>query len=223
MALGERIRERLAEIHESQASLARSVGVSPQAISKLVNGETVDTSKLYQIARFLDTTPEYLLGETDLVENTYMSDTRLPLRSAPLARDPDLVELEEIDLRYGMGGTYLDSPVNVERRQFSRAWLRNFTHTAPEHLFWAVGDGDSMEPVIRSGEIVLIDASQTTARMAGGIWAVTLGEFGMIKRLHSPAKGRLQLLSENRNIPPIDVADDELHLVGRVVAVVRRL
>jgi len=137
--------------------------------------------------------------------------------------DGDTVQLDQIDLRYGMGGSFADSPVAVERRPFSRGWLRSITATAPRHLFWAIGDGDSMEPTIRSGEVILIDRSQDTPRMDDGIWAVTHGEIGMIKRLRHRPDGAVELHSDNHLVRPQTAVDGELHVIGRVIAVVRKL
>lgn len=145
-------------------------------------------------------------------------------RGSVTPADPDVVEIDEIDMRYGLGATFVDVPIETQKRVFSRSWLRHFTASAPEHLFWTAGEGDSMEPTIRSGEIVLIDAAQKVPRLSGGIWALTIGELGMIKRYHVPGRGRVQLLSDNGREPPIEpVDDDELQIVGRVVAVVRKL
>lgn len=140
-----------------------------------------------------------------------------------VVEDEDLVEVTEIDLKYGLGATYLDNAVSAEKRRFSKEWLRNFTNAPPTSLFWATGDGDSMEPTIRSGEVILIDSSQRTPRMSEGIWAVAVGDFGMVKRIHYAGSERLELLSDNALIPPITVGEGELHVIGRVVAVVRRL
>jgi len=137
--------------------------------------------------------------------------------------DPDLVEIDHVDLRFGMGATYLDGPVETEKRVFSRSWLRNFTRAAPEQLFWTLGDGDSMEPTIRSGEVILIDRSQDTLRSADGIWAVTVGDIVQVKRLRPRASGAVEILSDNPAVPPDLAVDGELHVIGRVVAVVRRL
>lgn len=145
-------------------------------------------------------------------------------RGAIVPADPDMVEVDQIDLRYGLGATYVDVPVEAQKRVFSRSWLRNFTTSPPEHLFWTAGEGDSMDPTIRSGEVVLIDTAQSIPRMSGGIWALTIGEMGMIKRLHVPGRNRIQLLSDNGKEPPYDpVDDDEMKIIGRVVAVVRKL
>jgi transcriptional regulator with XRE-family HTH domain len=159
----------------------------------------------------------------DQVTKNSASDKRLAFKGAPLERDPDLVELDQVDLRYGMGGSYLDGPDVASKRAFSRALLRHLTPVPPENLFWALGDGDSMEPTIRSGDLILIDRSQQAPRMGDGIWAVAWGDIGMIKRLRPLPDGSVEIHSDNPLIPPAKAVDGELHVIGRVVAVVRRL
>lgn len=166
--------------------------------------------------------PNRLQHPEQLKKNT-TADPRLPFRHAPAESDPDLVELDQVDLRYGMGGSYLDGPDVASKRAFSRALLRHLTPAPPENLFWALGDGDSMEPTIRSGELILIDRSQQTPRMGDGIWAVAWGDIGMIKRLRPLPDGSVEIHSDNPLIPPARAVDGELHVIGRVVAVVRRL
>lgn len=135
----------------------------------------------------------------------------------------DAVEIAEIDLRYGLGATYLDSDVAVETRSFSRAWLRNFTLSPPEELFWARGQGDSMERTIQDNDILLIDRRQNTLLTSDLIWAFAFGQVGMIKRLRPMPDGSVKILSDNAAVPPETAVDGELHIVGRVVAIVKRV
>lgn len=209
--------------------LVRYVGITPAAVAKRA-GVAVST-----VNRPFNGSAQNRLGRSvlDKLQQAFpdfpgwtsnrLSDRQLAFRHKETAPDPDLVEIAQVDIRYGLGGSFLDISEFAEPRTFSRAWLRNFTNTSPEHLFWAIGDGDSMEPTIRSGEIILIDRSQQTPRMAEGIWAVAIGDIGMIKRLHFPGQGRIELLSDNGLVPPIVPGEDELQIIGRVVAVVRKL
>lgn len=178
---------------------------------------------LLEIARALGTTAEYLTGETDDPGSSSLADSRLSWGAAPAMHDPDTVEISQIDLRYGLGGTFVDGPVADHKRQFSRAWLRQFSHAAPEYLVWALGDGDSMEPTIRDGEVMLIDRSRDTLNMRDSIWACAVGNVGMVKRLRPLPDGTVLIMSDNKSVPDDTAVHDELHLVGRVVAVVRRL
>ena len=220
MINSERLIDLLMERKLSQSELARRIGLTQSAISNIIKRGS-GSSHIHKIARELGTTPEYLLGETDDPAASVVTDRQFGYRGEPV--DSDLVEIEQIDLRYGMGGTYADNPVEVERRQFSREWLRSFTRASPAALTWALGDGDSMEPTIRSGEVILIDRSQDTPRMGDGIWACALGDIGMIKRLRYLPGGTVELHSDNPLVRPQIAADGELHVVGRVIAVVRRL
>lgn len=222
MSMGPRIKERLAAVGRSQADLARAIGVSPQAISKLVQGGTAETPKLYQIARFLQTTPEYLSGESDDPDLTsiVVRKTTSP-KPAPAN---DNVDVQEIDLAYGMGGTFLDdAPPPSNTMSFPREWLRNFTKASPAQLFFARGHGDSMMPTIADADIVLIDRSQDTLRLRDQIWAVAVGGVGMIKRIRPLADGSVAILSDNPLVPEDRAVDGELHVIGRVVAIVRRV
>jgi len=208
----------------NQSQLAERVGMKQPSIGRLISGETKTTRALDLIAAVLDTSPAYLKGETDDPDRGGgLADRRLPFQQAPTEPDPDVVELSEIDLRWGLGGTYIDSPAEVRTRRFSREWLRNFTHAPPEQLVWTVGTGDSMEPTIRSGEVILIDRSQQTPRFGDEIWACSYGDIGMIKRLRPMPDGTVQIHSDNQVVRPEVAADGELHVYGRVVAVVRKL
>ncbi|WCT78640.1 helix-turn-helix domain-containing protein [Novosphingobium humi] len=49
----------------TQKALADAIGISPQAVSRIVNGETSDPRKLPLIAKTVGASPEFLLGEVD--------------------------------------------------------------------------------------------------------------------------------------------------------------
>ena len=49
----------------SQSELARRVGMSQQAVHKLIRGTSRSTANLHRFARELGTTTAYLAGETD--------------------------------------------------------------------------------------------------------------------------------------------------------------
>lgn len=221
--IGDRLAWLIDDRRTTQSAVAKLVGVSQPSIGRLISGETRETGKLLELARALKTSPEYLIGETDDPGTSSVSEHRLAYRHAPAERDPDLIEVPQIDLRYGLGGTYIDGPVEEEKRTFSRKLLRQLTNAAPENLFWALGDGDSMEPTIRSGELILIDRSQVTPRSGDGIWAFAWGDIGMVKRLRPLPDGTVEIHSDNPLVRPATASDSEIHVVGRVAAVVRRL
>ena len=219
MTLGDRIAERMAALGVSQSELARRIGVSQPAIGKLVNGQSTNSRYLHLIARELGTTPQYLTGETD-----DPNEGALPLPTPDLISEQlGLVEIKEIDLSYGMGACYNDSPVTAKIRHLPASWLRIYTSSDPEKLFFARAIGDSMVPTLYDGDMVLIDTADLTIRFSDQIWAIAYGHTGMIKRLRPMPDGSVKILSDNDRVPPEIAYDGEMHVVGRVAAVIRKL
>lgn len=228
--IADRIKWLIKERGTTQSAVADAIGLKQPSVGRLVSGETKNTGKLHELARALRTTPEFLVGETDDPEPPNATgDRRLAYDPGPApmpagrADRPDQVEVAEIDLRYGMGATYLEDNPEATPRTFSRAWLRNFTDSPPDELFWARGQGNSMEPEIREGDIVLIDRRQQTPVMADLIWAFAYGDTGMIKWLRPMPDGSIKIMSSNQSVRDQVAVDGELNIIGRVVAVVKKL
>jgi phage repressor protein C with HTH and peptisase S24 domain len=157
-----------------------------------------------------------------------LSDAHLPYRpQEPVpafgAPQSDLVPVREIDLSYGMGATYLDVPVTEEVHHFPRAWLRRYTRSAPDKLFFAQGIGDSMEPTLHDSDLLLIDTAQRQLTSADRIWVLTYADCGMIKRLRPVPGGGVEVWSDKKEISPFTAYDGEIEIIGRVVAVQRKL
>lgn len=220
MTVGERIEQRLTRLSMSQAELARRVGVSQPTINALVNGNNSGSKHLHRIAAELETSPAWLVGETD-------DDS--PVAVAPSAIEAltdklDLEILPELELGYSMGGGSVFS--DYEQRgivPFSRNWLRSIMRGAFADLFVARGEGDSMQPTLLDGDLVLIDTAQKDIRQQDRIWAVSYGELGMIKRVRRMPDGSYRLLSDNPAVPPVECSDGEMHVVGRVIWIGRRI
>lgn len=222
MGLADRLQERLEARGISQNELARRVGVSQPTIWKILAGRTQATAHLRKIARVLETSEEYLLGESNAPG---VAVTERP--QSDECADPDLVEIDMIDLSYGMGGgTFLDSDhVEVEKVSFSRSWIRQFTSSPPQFLASTRGIGDSMMPTIHDRDVVIIDKSQKRIDMSLGdkIWAIVYGGVGMIKRLRPQPDGTVKISSDNQLIRDELATDGDLFIVGRVIAKVSTL
>jgi phage repressor protein C with HTH and peptisase S24 domain len=198
--------------------LARRVGVSQASIWKLIHEPAQGSKFLHKIAAAVETNAAYLMGETDDPEpGAVMSleDTR----NEP---DDDLVEIDSIDLAYGMGGTFLDTDyISVEKVKMSHKWLRQFTNSPPSMLCSTRGMGDSMMPTIHDQDVVIIDRSQTVPEMGDKIWAIVYSGWGMIKRLRAQPDGTIRISSDNQLVRDDFAAQGDMYIVGRVIAVVK--
>ena len=144
------------------------------------------------------------------------------LSNAAAADLLDLVSVASVDMAYGMGATFADDHVEVEVLHFPRTWIESLTSTAPQDLAWARGRGNSMSPTIEDNDLVLIDRSDRAVRDQDAIWAFTIGDIAMMKRLRVRGED-VTILSDNKNVPPDRAHPEEINIVGRVSHIVRRL
>lgn len=209
----------------NQSQLADAIGMRQPSIGRLLSGDTRQTKSILELARALNTTPEYLTGDSDEPEpNQGAADRRLAFRHADPARSTDLIELPEYDVSYGLGATYIhDVPVTERRHSFSREWIRQFTKSPFDKLFWARGIGHSMAPLLLDSDTVLIDTEQRTPRVDGKIWAIDMHGMGSIKALRAGPNGSMQIISISPDWPNEVAHDGEMQVVGRVVAVMRAM
>ena len=221
MTLGDRIKERLAALDISQAELARRVKISQPTINALVKGNNTGSKHLHTIAAELETSPAWLVGETD------DPSPIAPRTSAveALADELDLAILPEYEIGYSMGGgaSLAEQYEQTGIVPFSRSWLRSLMGGTIHDLFVARGDGDSMEPTLKDGDIILIDTSQQMIRKQDRIWAVLYGDLGMIKRVRRTPAGSYLLLSDNPTVPPVECHDGEMQVIGRVCWIGRNI
>jgi phage repressor protein C with HTH and peptisase S24 domain len=221
VTLGQRITDRLGKLKLSQAELARRVGISQPTINALIHGNNTTSKHLHRIAAELETSPAWLAGETD--DDAPVSVALSAIEA--LTEKLDLAIVPELEIGYSMGGgaTIFEQYEQKGVVPFQRAWLRSMMRGTIAELFVARGEGDSMQPTILDGDIVLIDTAQKDIRQQDRIWAVSYGDLGVIKRVRRTPKGTYQLMSDNAAVSTVECADDEMHVVGRVIWIGRRI
>jgi phage repressor protein C with HTH and peptisase S24 domain len=79
-----------------------------------------------------------------------------------------------------------------------------------------------MMPTISDHDIVVVDRTEQRPQFGDKIWAIIFGGVAMIKRLRPMPDGSVTLSSDNQLVRDVRAVGDELHIVGRVVAIVRR-
>lgn len=220
-----KIKARRIEIGLTQVELAKKVGVSQPFIKKIESGETSSSTYIYKLAQALETSVEYITDETDDSSSiiNQINEAANSINEIVKKNRLDLVEITELDLSLGMGGlAFMDHEIETRTISLSRTWIANFTTSRPEKLYFVRGMGDSMNPTIQDGDICLIDTSQTAPNMSDKIWAITFYGGGQIKRLRHIKDG-YKIMSDNPNISDEIAMDGEMTVIGRVVAVMRKL
>jgi SOS-response transcriptional repressor LexA len=80
--------------------------------------------------------------------------------------------------------------------------------------------GDSMEPLLRDGDLVAVDRSRREVR-DGGVYVLRIGEELFIKRMRREAEG-WACVSLNPAYAVIRALPDEIHVIGEAVAVMQK-
>jgi phage repressor protein C with HTH and peptisase S24 domain len=195
----------------SQSELADLLGVHRSAITQAKKKDTVPKAWVLAVSRRAGVDPDWL--EFGRVAR---------LRDAAAA-DSEYAGIPKVRARLSAGGGSFETDGEVEGvYPFRRDWLRRKGNSANMVLMDVVGN--SMEPEIRHGDMVLIDQGQT-AVVAYGVYAVGVEDTVLVKRVEK-RPGTLVLLSDNRDYAPIVLAGDELdslRVIGRVLWVGREL
>ncbi|MDE2302006.1 MAG: transcriptional regulator [Sphingomonadales bacterium] len=111
-------------------------------------------------------------------------------------------------------GTLAEGEASFDSFRFSTRWLRRHG-LDPAQLSAILVTGDSMEPLLRDGDEILVDRSPRP--LGNGIYVIRVGEALMVKRLDVAQPGRIGLISDNAVYPPLWLAPEEVAVTGRVV------
>jgi phage repressor protein C with HTH and peptisase S24 domain len=133
------------------------------------------------------------------------------------AEAEEMVYLPVLDVAAAAGaGATNDRATVIRRIPFSARTLRRLGVPAGRaHAIRA--RGDSMEPTIADGGIVLVDSSQTRLSQ-DGVYALVVDDQARLKRVAPHVDGSVSLISDNPGYPPERVAKADLErikVVGR--------
>ena len=198
----------------SLAALSRLIGRNDAYLQQFVTRGSprhLDEADEKKIAEFLGSAPA--LFETRRWDES-KSASSPPFAAAPVRRDDDWIDVPRFPLDASAGpGAFGAQEISYDAIRFSPRWMREMGLEGADLSAIRV-EGDSMEPVLRSGDEILVDRSK---RSAEGIHVVRVGEALHVKQVQLAGPGRVKLVSANEDYAPIDLALDEVEIIGRVV------
>lgn len=138
--------------------------------------------------------------------------------------EPEFVVVPRIEVRLGAGGEA--EVYDVEEKEnyaFRRDWL--LSRGNPKHMRLMTVVGDSMEPTLSEGDLVLVDLSKTDPR--DGIYALRIHTGLVVKRVQRMGKSRIRVISDNPKYPPqefdLESEGNDLAVIGKVIWLGRSL
>lgn len=221
------LRENELPEHGQGTWLAKKMGVTPKATNKWINGESMpDQRKWSKLADVLNKSRAYfyegmeigagLVSAVNETNATYGEPTNDQPVEYP-SQHAKIAFYVNSALSAGPGHTAHDENT-IEEIAFRRDWLTKKGFS--ENKLVAVPcSGDSMEPTIRNGELVLINTDDSILR-DNKIYAINFGEEALLKRVYRHYDGGYILRSDNnieadRKVPAEEV--ELLRVIGRAV------
>lgn len=195
----------------SLAELSRVIGRNPAYLQQYVTRASprhLDGADLRKIAEYLGASPRVI--ETRRLDD--MPPDSPPGRRAVSAED--WVDVPRLALGASAGpGAFSAEEIPFDAYRFTRRWLREMGLDGADLTAIRV-EGDSMEPMLRSGDEIFVDRNK---RGGEGIFVVRVGEALHVKQVHLGTGSTVRMVSLNDAYPPVELPRDEVTVIGRVV------
>ncbi|MFC3206829.1 LexA family transcriptional regulator [Aquamicrobium soli] len=238
--LREWVRKHLAESGRTQAELAAAWGYdSPDRVNKFLAGtRKMGIDELFATVRFIGAVPPawftgapreltYVPVEEE-VENERAALTRERRYGTPRG------EIPQIDGTIGLGNRSDVATVNIDignGHAISGApvlgnWaipaevLQRRVRTTTSHLHFIECEGNSMYPLIKDGDVVLIDQTKRSPNMPGifALWEDGGQTIKQVEVVRDSEPRRLRLIPANKEYSTYEVLADDVVIIGRYVA-----
>lgn len=204
MDIGERIKKRRKELGLSAEQVADKLGVSPATIYRYESNDIVNMriDKLEPIADILNTSPAYLMGWEEDINDLLQFDNIFP------------IETKKFPL---LGEIACGEPIFAEEDRES--YVETGTNIKADFCLKCKGDS-MVNARIHDGDIVFIRKQSIVEN--GEIAAVIIDNEATLKRVYYyPEKSKLCLNAENPKYSPLVYVGDELNnirILGKAIA-----
>ena len=203
----------------SADKLAKAAGVSPSALRKWLRGEAEPSrERLITFADAAGVEIAWLVrGEGDQPNLRDISNRRHEGGDRPPTDEFLLLPHKPKAAAAGSGRPAPEYP--AEFIAFRHDWIRTVFDLDPEQVTLISAVGDSMEPGIRDGDLLLVDTRQN-AFTEFGIYVFEARGERLVKRVQRKFDGTLYVISDNTVYQPEVISSElaaEIKVVGKVI------
>lgn len=210
--VGTRIEE-LAKRVGGKRALAKLSGVEERTLYRYAGGTVPPLDAVVRLADAAGVDPGWLA--------TGKRSPPMPVVSSSLDEFV-LVPRYTVEVSAGHGAA-AESEAVADRLAFRKDWVNRELGVSPSALAIVTARGDSMEPTLREGAILLLDTSRKQLG-PDGIYVLRRDHHLLAKRLQrSTDPERVWMRSDNPAYDDLELALAELDILGRVIWVGSRL
>ncbi|MYM89695.1 helix-turn-helix domain-containing protein [Rugamonas sp. FT82W] len=207
----------------TQSALARASGVPQPTINRILKGvgkKGPETQTLAQLAATCNVTFEWLHEGREPRARTGGAEREYRRVVVADAGDPDFYEIRKVQLQLSAGMTGFQTVPEIydgSKLSVSKNWADRHGYI-PERLIAIAVKGESMEPNLYAGDLVIINTADT-AMEDGVVFAVNYEGQAVVKRL-TRDRGDWWLTSDNQDQQRHrrkSCREGECIIIGRVV------
>lgn len=202
----------------TQKYLAQQLDISLPTMNHYETGKrTPNSDLLAKLAKLVDCDAGWLLtGEGNPQKITDLSE---PSLSGSDMEGFVLVPKYNVEASAG-GGSIIHSEQIVDHLAFKADWIHKELGAHPKNLLLVHSIGDSMEPTIRSGDLLLVDRNKSKLK-GEGIYLINLDDGLMVKRIEFLLGGSVVIRGDNTAVSREQVLPEsdmkKLNILGRIV------
>ncbi|WP_321448450.1 helix-turn-helix transcriptional regulator [uncultured Cohaesibacter sp.] len=207
------LKERLKQLvgQESVLSFAQKCEIGESSMRKYLDGRVPGLDKAAQIAKACNVSLQWLATG----EGAMRPEEQVAQKSDEYIGIPRY----DASLSAGNGFWNIDTAHELDHIPFTAEFLRRrLGRSNPDDLIILTANGDSMEPLIGDGDLVMVD--QKKNELTDGVFAFVLNGMARVKRLNQTLAGDLEVMSENPLYRTEVFRKDDLinfQLIGKVV------
>jgi phage repressor protein C with HTH and peptisase S24 domain len=240
-----RLRDVMEALSLTNEDVAEDLGTNVQRVKDVLRGKTrFPTDFVVELPRVYHLNPQWWLhgeGEKFVDSGPSSKSTAPKLRrrrtGAPhgeaieggrevleASDGREFVLLPRYDVRVSAGGgSLVHSEQIVDYYAFNRRWFEDRIGIPPAQAVLLEVHGDSMEPDLEDGDLVIVDTSKTSF-VADAIYVILVNGALVIKRVSQRMDGKIEIRSSNEKYGAEILAPEEaerLIVVGRARRVLK--
>lgn len=232
--IGSRMKSVRAHLGYSQDNLATLLGGSKRGIQNNESGKCVPGGEVIEGLIKLGISSHWLLtGEGAMLLSDAQASPAPYIPAEEVREMPHnlvpagfaAIPLYDVRASAG-GGAIVDKEEIIDVLHFKQEWIRQELRASQADLYLIYVDGESMEPTLRPGDIILVDhRDQQCSRDA--IYVLRMNGALLVKRLQRKPGGLIKVSSDNPAYESFEVSlgkmADDFAIIGRLVWSGRRM
>jgi phage repressor protein C with HTH and peptisase S24 domain len=199
---------------KGDVDVARALEVDPRLLGVWKGRNTIPYDRIISLCIRNHIDLEWVFSEEGVVPSDKLEEKHLIMEKEGYIRVPRY----EVHASAG-GGAIIHSEQIVDHLYFKADWVKNVLGIPRDNLALIAVHGDSMEPTLSNGDLILVDTRISRVE-DGAIYVLQFDDALLVKRLQKKFDGSVVIRSDNPLYEPeiLHGEDTEkLNVVGRVV------